>query len=682
MPLNWGRRILSIPGTVGAVVRTTRKKLLRRGEFPGSQQYWIRRYEAGGNSGGGSRGRLAEFKAEVLNQLAKEQNIGTLIEFGCGDGHQLLLARYPSYLGFDVSPRAVSLCQALFAGDKTKSFRLMSEYGGEIAQLSLSLDVVFHLVEDNLYAAYMERLFDSAERFVIIYSSDTDENLADQAPHIKHRKFTAWIDRNQPQWRLVRRIPNRFPLGSDGREGSFADFYLYERTRTGGPAIPAECCRRPCPCVRPWTGRSAMARPPKSRLVQEGSAGPEAGVMVRSTMRVTIAIAHTPTPSETFIRGHIESLKADVLGPYIDRQELVFGDWQPEVLSLGRARPKPLVPMKIIRGLARRLLRGRHAPQWPTPLKILWKNYVVAHQPDIVLAEFAPAALCVMDWCEEQGVPFVTHFHGYDASTLLRQEAYRALWPKLFRSSASVIAVSTSMKQRLAAMGCPPGKIHVIPCGARVQEFPLSTYVSRQPCHFLWVARLVEVKGPIPTLKAFALCQAEVPECSLTMIGGGALYDKVSAWIHRQGLDGRIHLLGSQPHAVVCAYAQRCSAFVQHSRTSRAGEIEGWGISLAEAAAAGVPVVATRHGGIPDQVIEGQTGFLVDEGDWHAMGEKMILLAKDPALRQRLGRAAREHILHVGNFDLQIVKLRELLEAAVTDPASAGSQRLCTKPSH
>ncbi len=397
--------------------------------------------------------------------------------------------------------------------------------------------------------------------------------------------------------------------------------------------------------------------------------------MALSTLRVAIAISKTPTPSETFIRGHIESLKADVLGPYIDRRELVFGDWQPEVVSLGCERPKRRMPVKIIRGMAAKLLGGGRVPRWPKPLKIRWENYVIERKPEVVLAEFAAAALCVMDWCQQQGVPFVTHFHGYDASTLLRQKAYRALWPKLFRGSAAVIAVSTFMKQRLRAIGCPQGKIHVIPCGARVQEFPLSTYVSHQPCHFLWVSRLVEVKGPILALEAFALCHAEVPECSLTMIGGGELYDKVSAWVHRQGFDGRIHLLGSQPHAVVREYAQRCSAFVQHSHTTRGGGIEGWGISLAEAAAAGVPVVATRHGGIPDQVIDGRTGFLVEEGDWRAMGEKMILLAKDPALRQRLGRAAREHILQVGNFDLQIVKLRELLEAVVTDLRSARSGR-------
>src|SRR6185369_2928806 len=121
---------------------------LLSGPFPGSQDYWVKRYEKGGNSGPGSYSELAKFKARVLNGLVTEKNIASVIEFGCGDGNQLELAQYPSYHGFDVSPVAVELCRKRFTADPSKRFGLLGDYAGETADLALSLDVIYHLVED------------------------------------------------------------------------------------------------------------------------------------------------------------------------------------------------------------------------------------------------------------------------------------------------------------------------------------------------------------------------------------------------------------------------------------------------------------------------------------------------------------------------------------------------------
>jgi hypothetical protein len=196
--------------------------------FEGSQRYWAARYAQGGTSGAGSYGKLAEFKAEVLNDFVRENAIRTVIEHGCGDGNQLSLAAYPRYLGLDVTSEAVTLCRSRFAGDATKEFRTVPEYRGERAELALSLDVIFHLVEDYVFDAYMQRLFASAERFVIIYSSNHDEPGSDAAAHVRHRSFTRWIEAHAPLWRLRAHIPNRFPH-REGQEGSFADFFIYGR---------------------------------------------------------------------------------------------------------------------------------------------------------------------------------------------------------------------------------------------------------------------------------------------------------------------------------------------------------------------------------------------------------------------------------------------------------------------
>lgn len=206
------------------------RSLRRKPEpFPGSEAYWERRYSGGGNSGVGSYGLFAAFKAEVLNGFVAGREVRTVIEFGCGDGHQLGLARYPQYLGFDVSSTVIARCRDLFKADPHKSFRPVAEYDGETAELALSLDVIFHLVEDDIFERYMRTLFAAAERYVIIYSSDTDDNSGHDGVHVRHRNFTKWVELNVPDWKLVTRVPNRYPYKGDFTTGSFADFFVFER---------------------------------------------------------------------------------------------------------------------------------------------------------------------------------------------------------------------------------------------------------------------------------------------------------------------------------------------------------------------------------------------------------------------------------------------------------------------
>jgi hypothetical protein len=198
--------------------------------FSGSEDYWKNRYRRGGNSGAGSYDKLASFKADVLNAFVQENGINTVIEYGCGDGNQLTLAQYPHYIGFDVSTDAITLCRQQFAQDAHKSFKLVRDYADEKAELTLSLDVVYHLVEDAVFDSYMRSLFDAATLYVVIYSSDTNEQTNFQSPHVRHRQFSTWIRQHRPAWTLIRHIPNQYPYQPDSQTGSFADFYFYQQT--------------------------------------------------------------------------------------------------------------------------------------------------------------------------------------------------------------------------------------------------------------------------------------------------------------------------------------------------------------------------------------------------------------------------------------------------------------------
>ncbi len=216
-----------------SLLRRIARKVKRRlfgTKFRGSEDYWERRYANLGNSGPGSYSKFAEFKAEVINAFAREQGVESVIEYGCGDGNQLKLFEFREYLGFDVSPTAVEACRGEFAGDSSKRFALMGEYGGQRADMTMSLDVIYHLVEDEVFEAYLRRLFGSAERFVIVYSSDREvAEESRRATHVRHRVFTRWVRDHLPQWKRIAHIPNRYPFNGDAREGSFADFHIYAR---------------------------------------------------------------------------------------------------------------------------------------------------------------------------------------------------------------------------------------------------------------------------------------------------------------------------------------------------------------------------------------------------------------------------------------------------------------------
>lgn len=195
--------------------------------FRGSLHYWRVRYAREGNSGVGSFDIWAEFKSKTLNEFVRNKRIASVLDFGCGDGNQASLFDFPSYLGFD-SEEAVSRGKILLI-DERKKLLPLREYRGERADLSLSLDVIYHLVEDEVFEKYMNQLFDASTHYVVIYSTNINARLL-MKRHLRHRVFTDWIGRNRPDFGLVRIIPNIHP----GILKHTPQFYVYSRFRPEG----------------------------------------------------------------------------------------------------------------------------------------------------------------------------------------------------------------------------------------------------------------------------------------------------------------------------------------------------------------------------------------------------------------------------------------------------------------
>jgi hypothetical protein len=201
-----------------------------------SRRYWSGRYAEGGHSGAGSRGRLARFKADVVNAFVRLNGVTDVGEFGCGDGQQLALLDVPHYTGYDICPALLGRLGSAFPDTRRYCFACLDGHQAVGRhEICLSLDVVFHLVEDAVYDRYLEQLFSAAERFVLLYSSNIEASTPDA--HVRHRAVVIQALQRFPGWRVAAMLPNPYPFDR-GRpdETSFSDFFLFTRQSGQGAA--------------------------------------------------------------------------------------------------------------------------------------------------------------------------------------------------------------------------------------------------------------------------------------------------------------------------------------------------------------------------------------------------------------------------------------------------------------
>lgn len=223
------RRVL--PGSLRRWLRARSTRLAESLSEFDATRYWERRYAAGGTSGEGSYGRLADFKAKVINDFVVEHDIRSAIEFGCGDGNQLSLLRVPRYIGLDISASAIRRCISRFTDDNTRSFFLFDagsfqdRAGIFAAELVMSLDVIYHLVSDEEFEAYMSHVCAATIRYLVLYTTDVD---SEEMGHQRHRAVSRWMQRHS-DFTPVSRIENPYAGSEDGQERSDAAFLVYQR---------------------------------------------------------------------------------------------------------------------------------------------------------------------------------------------------------------------------------------------------------------------------------------------------------------------------------------------------------------------------------------------------------------------------------------------------------------------
>lgn len=396
--------------------------------------------------------------------------------------------------------------------------------------------------------------------------------------------------------------------------------------------------------------------------------------------RVAIVCTGFPIQTETFILSQIVELvrlgyEVDIF-PY-KRWPDIPGDF--EINKFGKNTypafvPPRSYPMRLKNGLLLffknrkngfRLLKtlnpvllGKNALN----LTVFYSALAFLNKPQyhLVIANFGENGVGMEKLlrCGFLNSPLVVWFHGYDMSVYRFVDSLKNDYRRVFDRCWFAVGVSRKICRAIETLGCNPAKVFYLPCAPKDEFFRLRPDYNSKA--LIVVGRFVEKKAPHLTIRAFAKLQESEPDAALLMIGDGPLKTACEQLVIELKLKN-VTFAGLSSHENVFIGMERAFCYVQHSVTAASGDSEGTPVGILEAGAAGLAVVSTRHGGIPDVVIEGKTGFLVDEQDVDGMAAHLLRLYQDRKLCEAMGKAARAHIQSNFSSNNYLFKLKQLL---------------------
>lgn len=372
--------------------------------------------------------------------------------------------------------------------------------------------------------------------------------------------------------------------------------------------------------------------------------------------------------TETFIEAHRLHLPGVVMRLDCDPFPIVSENARPLISILhpkihrAMGRLLGFSPSGADRALARRVpARFREA---------ILARHLKSQSVGVVLAEYGPTGVAVQSVCRAARLPLVVHFHGYDAYHRDTLERYAQDYRRLFDQASAIVGVSRHMCAQLIDLGAIPEKVEFNAYGIDADQFSMALPENAPPV-FLAVGRLVAKKAPGVTIEAFARIAARFPNARLEIIGDGQLKEWCHERVRRLGVEDCVTFHGPLSHQEVAKAMSRVRCFVQHSVTANSGDMEGTPLAILEAMASGLPVVATRHGGIVDVVSDGETGYLVDEMDVEGMADAMAKLIESPTTASRMGDAGRAFVLTKHSMEQRINNLASILQRAAASKSAS-----------
>ncbi len=278
---------------------------------------------------------------------------------------------------------------------------------------------------------------------------------------------------------------------------------------------------------------------------------------------------------------------------------------------------------------------------------------------DLMHIYFGHTGVHLLPFLERWDKPCVVSFHGADVAMKKDIRDYGPKLKSLFQTVPLVFARSRSLADRLEALGCPSDKLRISRTGVPLREFP---FVRREaPTDGRWklmqACRLIPKKGVATTLCAFAIFQKEFPNAELVIAGKGPLQAHLEELSEELGISGKVRFQGFVSQAELLDLYGQSHMFLHPSETPPDQNQEGVPNSILEAMSTGLPVAATKHGGIPEAVEDGRCGYLVEERDFEALAAAMKKLARSASTFRELGARASDYV--AANFE-QSAQIRQL----------------------
>lgn len=294
-------------------------------------------------------------------------------------------------------------------------------------------------------------------------------------------------------------------------------------------------------------------------------------------------------------------------------------------------------------------------------------------------AHFGFDGVYAMPLARKARIPLIVTFHGYDATVsrnaLIRsgklfQIYFHIYERRLMASAHKFIAVSKFIEQKLIQKGYPAAKIVQHYIGVNIDKIKpvknASSNGKKKNPYILCVGRFIEKKGVDTLLRAFARISPKHGNLKLILAGDGPLRFNLARLAQRLGIASKVVFTGALMHGQVIELMQNARLVALASQTARFGESEGLPMVINEISACGVPVVATRHAGIPEAVIHGQTGFLAPERAPKTLAEYLEILITDPGLARRMGMRGREYVCDRFSIQRQTRKLEMIYQSVLS----------------
>jgi colanic acid/amylovoran biosynthesis glycosyltransferase len=350
-------------------------------------------------------------------------------------------------------------------------------------------------------------------------------------------------------------------------------------------------------------------------------------------------------------------LKPDM--QHVHRQIMSLSRWQPAVITQKRENagqfpfPNEKKRLTVLPRLPWRNLRRawfRHVKREPLAIPAPRVQQLIFESlrcdARVVHIFFGHIGVQLLPFIAASPRPVVVSFHGADVGVDARHPAWQAALQQVFARSALILARSESLLEGLKKLGCPDKKLRLQRTGIPLDAWPWQArlHPADDAWHFVQACRLVPKKGLRTTLRAFQEIAARYPKASMTMAGDGPLLEELHKAAAAAGLAGRVHFPGFLGQEALRRLVYSAHAFFHPSETPADGNREGVPNALLEAMASGLPVLATRHGGIPEAVTHGHSGYLTAEGDAPALARAAFDLTADPSRYQKMSAAAAAEV--------------------------------------